>query len=408
MALVARDRHRSRTRGSAAFLAHRPAPCEGWDKVAYEAESQSPAIIPASAASTRRKRLILLCCEDLRPVACALESALLGRGWEVDVEFGADARPWVQKVPPVRPSVRLLFVPGTVDRALAQQLRAAFRPDPEADLHILGVDDSPGLVQEIERLAGVRTPPRRPLASAPRLVHPLMVETQARRERSWRVGAASALAAFVITLGGMSMVDHSARAPELTRGFEAGITSLAASRPADLDAESSRFHDPVLAAVGPVAGDALDEPLPEDDVEIVLLDEADDALDHAAFPPDEPRPLQPSVVRITVRRVASLATPLAGPEPVSTDDVTPPVTDAVMITTPPLPVLPAGFLPVAGLPISDVATPKRLPKGFLPVAGMTAAPPVTTVDPFEGVELTITEPVDTVDPFGASVDAATP
>ena len=147
--------------------------------MAHEAETQSPAALPARlSASTRRKRLILLCCEDLRPVACGLESALRSRGWEVDVEFGADARPWVQQRPPMRPSVRVLCVPGTVDRALAQQLRAAFRPDPEADLHILGVDDSPGLVHEIERLAGVRTHARRPLSAAPRLAHATLVETQ--------------------------------------------------------------------------------------------------------------------------------------------------------------------------------------------------------------------------------------
>jgi len=393
--------------------------------VAHEAETQSPALFPASvSASSRRKRLILLCCEDLRPVACGLESALRSRGWEVDVEFGVDARPWVQQVPPVRPSVRVLCVPGTVDRTLAQQLRTAFRPDPEADLHILGVDDSPGLVQEIERLAGVRTPPRRPLSAPPRLTHATMVETQVRRERSVRVGAVSALAAFAITLGGMSLVDHSARAPELT-SFASNITTLApAPRPADLDAESSRFHDPVLAAVGPIGLDALDEPMAEDDVEIVLLDE--ESLADEALPPEEPRPLRASVVTITVpqasHRVASLTTPLAGPaitepvtdavtlelEPGIPDAITLPVSEPVLITSP-LPMLPAGFLPVAGLPLSDAAAPERhLPKGFLPVAGMTSAPPVTTVDPFDGMGDAITEPVVTVDPFGASLDAATP
>lgn len=383
--------------------------------MAHEAETQSPAIIPAAAASSRRKRLILLCCEDLRPVACALESALRDRGWEVDVEFGADARPWVQKLPPMRPSVRVLCVPGTVDRTLAQQLRTAFRPDPEADLHILGVDDSPGLVQEIERLAGVRTPPRRPLSAPPRLAHSTLIETQVRSERSWRVGAASALAAFVLTLGGMSMVDHSARAPELSpTSFTGSITTtITEPRPADLDhdAETSRFHDPVLAAAAPVGLDLFDEPMlddEDDDVQIVLLDE---------LPPEETRPLDASMGSITrpdaLHRVDVLATPLAiTVTPAITDaitsPVTPPVTDAVTITST-MPTLPTGFLPVAGLPISDAATPKRhLPKGFLPVAGMTPAPRVTTVDPFDAAEVTITDAVTTVDPFGPSLDTATP
>ncbi|MCA9709391.1 MAG: hypothetical protein KDK70_26355, partial [Myxococcales bacterium] len=94
-------------------------------------------------------------------MACSLEDALLARGWSVTLEFGAEARPWVQKAPLGTPSLRVLCVPGKVDRLLAQKLRAAFDPDPDADLHILGVDDSPGLVQEIERLAGVEPPPRR-------------------------------------------------------------------------------------------------------------------------------------------------------------------------------------------------------------------------------------------------------
>jgi len=355
--------------------------------VAYQAETQFP----------RRKRLILLCCEDLRPVACALESALRSRGWEVDVEFGANARPWVQKLPPVTPSVRVLCVPGTVDRVLAQQLRTAFRPEPEADLHILGVDDSPGLVHEIERLAGVRTPSRRPLSAQPRLAHATMIETQVRRERTWRVGAVSALAAFVITLGGMSMVDHSARAPELSSAsFAGGLTSLATPRPADLDTDHSRPHDPVLAAVGPLALDSLDEPLPADDVEIVLLDDEDAFA--GELPPEQPRSFRVAAVRITVPKAPdhseSFTSPLAGPAPATDDDVTVTIIDDVTS---------------AGTEPSDAAAPKRqLPQGFLPVAGLAVAPPVTTIDPFEAVDVTITDVVTTIDPFGPSIDAAAP
>jgi hypothetical protein len=352
-------------------------------------------------------------------VACALEGALRGRGWEVDVEFGVDARPWVQKLPPVRPSLRVLCVPGTVDRAVAQQLRAAFRPDPEADLHILGVDDSPGLVHEIERLAGVRTPPRRPLHAPARLSHATLIETQARAERSWRAAAVSAVAAFAITLGGMSLVDHAARAPELSPGsFAAGISSLTTARPADLDSETPRSHGPVLAAVAPIAVDELDALPPEDDVEIVLLDESDE-IEAAA---------SPTTSRAARRRVVVIETPLARPTPEAshaegvrpdqaanevTDAITSPVTVAItspatVAITSPLPTLPAGFLTVAGLSISDAAPKRHLPKGFLPVAGMTVAPRVTMVDPFDGVGSTITEVIGTVDPFASSLHAATP
>lgn len=381
--------------------------------MAHEAETQSPALLPAPAAASHRKRLVLLCCEDLRPVACALEAALRSRGWQVDVEFGADARPWVQKVPPVRPSLRVLCVPGTVDRALAEQLRAAFRPDPEADLHILGVDDSPGLVQEIERLAGVRTPSRRPLTAAPRLVHPTLVETQVRRERSWRVGAAAAAAAFAITLGGLGFVEQATRTPAIASGsLAAGLVPVTVPRPADLDAERSRFHDPVLAAVGPVELEPLepiDERITDDgDVEIILLDDVD-ALETATVP-EEVVTLDDDAsdhVHIEV-----LATPLAGITSDSaitdaitsdssvTSDVTNAITSDVTVeVTRPLPSLPPGFMPVAGLPLSDAAPAERpLPRGFLPVAGMTA-PAVTTVDPFTTADVTTGAPLTTIDPF---------
>jgi hypothetical protein len=382
--------------------------------VPHQAETPSPAILPALTASTRRKRLILLCCEDLRPVACALEDALRSRGWEVDLELGADAKPWVQKVPLAKPSMRVLCVPGTIDRTLAQQLRAAYRPEPEADLHILGVDDSPGLVHEIERLAGVRTPARRSLHAAPRLAHATLVETQVRAERSWRVGAVSALAAFALTLGGMGLVERSVHTSELTAaGLATGITGITRPITAPITAEPApaRLHDPVLAAVVPMATttDWSDEPTSEDDFEIVLLDDEE---------------LEPE----TTRRIRVRATPLAAPEvhrsidaittPLDastpdaaiTDAITPPDPEAITIKST-LPTLPPGFLPVAGLPLSGAAMPgptRQLPAGFLPVAGMTVAPRITTVDPFDATIITTAEPLTTVDPFAGTLDAATP
>lgn len=384
----------------------------------HEAKSQSPAIIPASAASTRRKRLILLCSEDLRPIACSLEDALRSRGWQVDLELGADAKPWVQKVPPVRPSLRVLCVPGSIDRALAKQLRQAFQPEPDADLHILGVDDSPSLVHEIERLAGVEQPRPRSLHARPRLAHATLVETQVRAERRWLVGATSALAAFAITLGGIALVEHSARAPELSALSAASLTapittpittpgpSLDDDRP-----EPSRVHDPVLAAAAPVVAStaiAWDDELlpPEEDDEVVLLD--DDEL-------DEPQAAAPT----TLRDADVVAPPLAEPSSAVTitEPLTPPAKAPQAFTiAATVPALPSGLVAVDELPLTDAVTtePKpQLPAGFLPVAGLTVAPRITTVDPFAdraspAPSSIASAPVTTVDPFGATVDAATP
>lgn len=385
----------------------RPGHANGWDKVAHEVENPSVAIIPAAAASSRRKQLILLCCEDLRPIACALEDALRERGWDVRVELGADAKPWVQKAPVARPSVRVLCVPGRVDRDLARQLRAAFRPDPDADLHILGVDDSPGLVHEIERLAGVRTPGRRPLAAAPRLAHDTQVEQAVRRDRGVRVSVLAAVATLAVTLGGASLVDHAARAPELRpTGIASSLLAITPSRPADLDADlhAHRTHAPVLAAMAPVA---LDEPAwDDDDVEVVLLDDP---------APEEPRELDaPITTPGSPGRVGVLVSPLAAPA--STTPVTLAASDAItdvpsttverLTVTTSLPT-PSGSPILAGVAIGD-APARTLPPGFLPVAGMTVAPAVTTIDPFVDGDVGSHDALVTIDPFGASPDAAAP
>lgn len=353
--------------------------------MAHEAETQSPAITPASAASSRRKRLILLCCEDLRPIACSLEGALRSRGWEVDLELGAAAKPWIQQIPPVRPSLRVLCVPGTVDPTLARQLRAAFRPDPEADLHILGVDDSRGLVHEIERLAGAQPPPRRrSLYASPRLTQPTLVETQVRTERRWLMGATAALAAFAITLGGMAMVEHSTRTPAPTVRTAASLASMITA-PADLDddvidvREGARFDEPTLAAVTPVRATDWDWDVqpPEEEDEVLILD---DELDM----PDVPSRSE----RTPIRSVDVTAPPLA--EPSTTVELTAPETAAE---------------PIAVAEPFTTPEPRHLPRGFLPVAGLTP-PPRITVDPFTADEpASASTPLATVDPFAPAQPA---
>lgn len=339
----------------------------------HQAESPSPAFTLASAASTRRKRVILLCSEDLRPIACSIEDALRSRGWRVTVEFGRDARPWVQKAPTESPSLRVLCVPGTVDRALAQQLRAAFGPDPDADLHILGVDDSRGLVQEIERLAGGKQPPRRSLHARPRLAHPTVVESHARRERGWLMGGISALAVFAITLGGLALAesgDASPPAPVPTASLTALPVASAPAAPAP-----SSLGEPIYAAaaVSPSFDDWQPAvPPEEDDFEIVIFD-------------DEPEPTFESIEVVA----PPLAEPVSAPGGIEIDALAPTLeplpADAVEQE---LPELPPGFLPVAGL---TVATPVVEPRPALTDPFQTASPdaasaPLVTVDPFASTD----------------------
>ncbi len=340
------------------------------------AETQSPAITSASAASAQRKRVILLCCEDLRPVACSLEVALRSRGWDVSVEFGQSARPWVQQTPPGPPSVRVLCVPGTVDRTLAEQLRTAFGPAPDADLHILGVDDSRGLVREVERLAGVKHPSRRSLYARPRLSHPTLVETSMQRERHWLMGSSAALAAFAITLGGIAVTETGTADVEGLALPSASITApVTTPTPSAPEATPAMFDEPLYAAaaVAPSFEDWEDDLPPEeedDDYEIIILD-------------DEPT--------TTPRVVDVVAPPLAEPHPAIAEALAPeeePVAPLdTELTVPgaqdePTQQLPVGFLPVAGMTVAAPPPPAALQDPFATPASVTTPIAVTTIDPF--------------------------
>ncbi|MCB9714399.1 MAG: hypothetical protein H6712_11105 [Myxococcales bacterium] len=371
--------------------------------MAHQAETHSPARSPLSADPARRKKVILLCSEELRFVACGLEEALRSRGWNVCAEFGRDARPWIQQTPVERPSLRVLCIPGSVDRELADKLRAAYRPEPDADLHILGVDDSRGLVQEVERLAGVRTLGRRPLSAAPRLAHPTLVESTVRSDRGWRIGAAAAVAAFALVIGGGMLArggDSGIRTSVLPAGMGSAITQPVTQEPAPSSAQA-RADATVFSNLRPYDFEEAYEldPLPEEEEELIIILED-----------DEPE-LDAPVERVSIGAPSGLP---------STSVTTPlelgeaPVTDKSGIE------LPRGFLPVAGLGVAEPGP--QLPAGFLPVAGLSVRPgedpvslgglvAVVTVDPFtEEGPVTASDPseVATVDPFVSLSDVSAP
>lgn len=374
--------------------------------MAHATESQSSALSPLSTARGRRKRVILLCSEELRFIACGVEDALRDRGWEVRVEYGQEARPWVQRVPVERPSLRVLCVPGTVDRELADKLRTAFGPDPDADLHILGVDDSRGLVQEIERIAGVKTPGRRSLRAAPRLGHPTMVEHQIQSERGWRMGATAALATLAFVLGTFSMLDRDPVAAGIS--FVPSITQPTVS-------VTSTDAPPVLSAAAPsfTYEDWSLDPLPEEEAELV-------------DPVEEVEPV------ITTPLPAKTEIDLAAPALAEAPEFeVPPVTAPTQLPTGFLPVanmtvaappkhLPPGFMPVGSFTVPGADAGMELPTGFLPVAGMVASPgadpvnlenlpSVITYSPFVSAGQGVTEDApQTHSPFAGLQTAATP
>lgn len=348
----------------------------------------------------------MLCSEELRFVACGLEAALASRGWNVRVEYGEAARPWIQTVPIERPSLRVLCVPGTVDRALADKLRQAYAPAPDADLHILGVDDSRGLVQEIERMAGVRTPGRRPLSATPRLSHSTLVETAVQTQRSWRVGAVAAIAAFGVLVGGGMLLDDAGTPAQLSSLPAASLGAML-TEPGDFTRLSGEMittprvesPQPVLSNVQPYAFEEAyeldplppEEEVPEEDFLIIIDDDEPTESTKAGLDTIGAPPLDVTI--------ASASGPELGTTPISDG-----VTKAGLQ-------LPPGFLPVGGLTVSGPAA--TLPVGFLPVAGLDVrpgadpvrigAPAISTYDPF-AVTTAVDGPIDAA---GATTSAPT-
>lgn len=326
--------------------------------MAHDVETSSFAIASSSASVAQRKQVILLCSEELRFVACGLEEALASRGWRVRVEYGQDARPWVQKLPVERPSLRVLCVPGTVDPELAATLHSALAPDPDADLHILGVDDSRGLVQEIERLAGVRTLGRRSIHATRRLSHATLVEQQVAQRRLPALALATA-AAVMLVFGGSTMI------PRDSSGIRSVALAPAAHASDAIDGPTTIEAQPILAAAAPFDYDEW-EPLPPEEEVVLDLDEDEPAASPLAMP------------KAATPVFEGIATPLGS---VDTMDTTgePPLVASAPLQLPhgylpvgsvgvALPTLPPGFMPVAGLPTHTPLA--ELPQGFLPVAGL--------------------------------------
>lgn len=338
--------------------------------MAHQAESTSRADL--ASATVRNKKIILLCSEQLRFVARGVEEALIERGWDVRAEYGEQARPWVQQRPVERPSIRVLCVPGTVDADLARQLRTAFGPDPDADLHIVGMDDPGGLVQRIERLAGVRTARRRPLSAAPRLHNPTLVERQVQRARvpAAMMGMAAGLTLMLGTGLAIDRSDSGIRT--LSFGTLAVTTGTLTDAP---PAQAA----PVLAAVAPFDYDDWEPP---------AVDE------RADIPEEEPMLAEPSAsvsIPVVIPAPAdpaaptSIATPLGAIDEAQAIEVAP--AQKVSLPYGFMPVghveiepaeLPQGFLPVAGLAVN--APKATLPSGFLPVAGLPVQRRAAVVD----------------------------
>jgi hypothetical protein len=200
--------------------------------------------------SSRRRRVTLLCAEQLRPAACCVEDALVARGWEVALETGAAARPALTRLLRVRNAGLLVIcVPHPVDAETAARLRGRADPHGRGDVHVVSIETPRHVIEAVERLGGgpTRRTPRRPRPQRTILAHPTLVEQQVGPSRS---GSLAITAAAALLLGALALDMRTNEEPR-DRGE---LVRSAAIQPS-----SPLVDTAVLSAVSPIVTDDSDD-----------------------------------------------------------------------------------------------------------------------------------------------------
>lgn len=161
--------------------------------------------------------MTLFCAEPLRPAACCVEDALVTRGWTVGLQTGPSARLALRRLLQTPDAGMLvLCVPEAIDRGVEAKLRAGLDPEDRGELHIIPFDTPRGVIEAVERLAGIPTrhrPRHRPRRAV--LAEPTLVEQAVVPDR-WRgygmLGAAAVLAVAALGVSGRPSPPPAAKA----------------------------------------------------------------------------------------------------------------------------------------------------------------------------------------------------
>jgi hypothetical protein len=148
------------------------------------------------------RRVAIACAEDSRPAACCIVDALVARGYDAELQTGADARSALRRDDdPGR--LRVLWLPDHGSRSTKDKLRRALDPQGAGDVLVLASPTPRGVIEAIEAFAAGKDRPR--ARSGPRrtyLEHPTRCEqtVDVRKFASATLAAAGATAAVLLAI----------------------------------------------------------------------------------------------------------------------------------------------------------------------------------------------------------------
>jgi hypothetical protein len=272
------------------------------------------------------RRVAIACAEDSRPAACCVVDALIARGYDAELQTGADAKSALRRDVDDPGRLRVLWLPDHGAKKTKDALRRALDPQGAGDVLVLASPTPRGVIEAIEAFAAGKERPR--ARSGPRrtyLDHPTRCE---------------------------STVD--------VRGFMGATIAAAAATAAVLLA--IRFGSDMMAPSGPpaLAAQVEGQATPARPVRRAAIDER--VLGSAVAPLEElptiDEDLAPS--RITVRERASTRTRTRVPSEAAAEDApaeAAPLEDVVTVAAPEPVVLAPTTSPALGRPRTATIDP---------------------------------------------------
>jgi len=149
------------------------------------------------------QRVAIACAEDSRPAACCIVDALIARGYDAELQTGADARSALRRDHDDPGRLRVLWLPDHGHKPTKDKLRRALDPQGAGDVLVLASPTPRGVIEAIEAFASGKERPR--ARSGPRrtyLDHPTRCEAtlDVRGFMGATFGAAAATAAVLLAV----------------------------------------------------------------------------------------------------------------------------------------------------------------------------------------------------------------
>ncbi len=149
------------------------------------------------------RRVAIACAEDSRPAACCVVDALIARGYDAELQTGADAKSALRRDVDDPGRLRVLWLPDHGAKKTKDALRRALDPQGAGDVLVLASPTPRGVIEAIEAFAAGKERPR--ARSGPRrtyLDHPTRCEStvDVRGFMGATMAAAAATAAVLLAI----------------------------------------------------------------------------------------------------------------------------------------------------------------------------------------------------------------